>query len=168
MRWLAFIAAALLSGCQTIQAFDQTRISNDLVFSNMWNRYTHCRASSSLNQIWQEAQQLNRAVRLMDQTARAARLLPDTIEQTLADPPPRLAVDPKSMAAACTLLAGRAAQNRGHSDFAAELFSFVLINFAESRYAYHREQAQMGLNQIAGNSSDQMVMVVDRRPYWRQ
>jgi len=26
----------------------------------------------------------------------------------------------------------------------------------------------MGLNQIAGNSSDQMVMVVDRQPYWRQ
>jgi len=168
MRWLAFIAAALLSGCQTIQAFAQMRISNDGVFSNMWNRYAHCRASSSLNQVWQEAQQLNRAVGLMDQTARAARLLPDTIEQALADPPPRLAVDPTSMAAAYTLLAGRAAQNMGHSDFAAELFSFVLINFAESRYAYYQKQAQMGLNQIAGNSSDQMVMVVDRRPYWRQ
>lgn len=121
-----------------------------------------------MNQIWQEAQQLNRAVRVMDQAARAARLLPDTIEQTLADPPPRLAVDPKSMAAACTLLAGQAAQNMGHSEFAAELFSFVLINFAQSRYAYYREQAQMGLDQIEGNSSDQMVMVVDRRPYWRQ
>jgi len=143
-------------------------MSNGVVFSNMWNCYTHCRATSSMNQIWQEAQQLNRAVRLMDQAARAARLLPGTIEQTLADPPPRLAVDPKSMAAACTLLAGQADQNMGHSEFAAELFSFVLINFAQSPYAYYREQAQMGLDQIEGHSSDQMVMVVDRGPYWRQ
>ena len=95
-----------------------------------------------MNQIWQEAQQLNRTVHFMDQAARAARLLPDTIEQTLADPPPRLAVDPKSMAAACTLLAGQAAQNMGHSEFAAELFSLVLINFEQSPYAYYREQAQ--------------------------
>jgi len=138
------------------------------VFSNMWNRYTHCRASSSMNQIWQEAQQLNRTVHFMDQAARAARLLPDTIEQTLSDPPPRPAVDPKSMAAACTLLAGQAAQSVGHSDLAAELFRFVLTNSTQSRYAHYREQAQKGLDQIKGNSLDQLVMVVDRQPYWRQ
>ena len=121
-----------------------------------------------MNQIWQEAQQLNRTVHFMDQAARAARLLPDTIEQTLSDPPPRPAVDPKSMAAACTLLAGQAAQSVGHSDLAAELFRFVLTNSTQSRYAHYREQAQKGLDQIKGNSLDQLVMVVDRQPYWRQ
>jgi len=118
--------------------------------------------------MWQDAQQLNRTVRLMDRTSRAARLLPDSIEQTLADPPSRVAVDPKAMAAACTLLAAQAAQNAGHSRFAGEMFSFVVANFADSRYAYYREQAQLGLDRITGDPSDQVVMMLDRQPKWLQ
>jgi hypothetical protein len=163
MKWHVYVAAALLSGCQAIQSFDDTRTPNDLAFENMWNRYTHCRSSSSMNQIWQDAQQLNRTVHRMDQAARASRLLPDTIEQSLAEPPPRLAVDPKAMAAACTLLAGQAAQNEGHAQFAAEMFGFVLANFAESRYAYYQEQAQVGIDQIEGTTSDQVVTMFDQQ-----
>jgi hypothetical protein len=166
MRWQAYVAAVLLSGCQAIQAFDYTTSPNETAFANMWKRYSHCRSHTDVNQIWHDAQQLNRTVRFMDQAARETELLPDTIEQTLAEPPTRLAVDPKAMAAACTLLAGRAAQNLGHSQFAAELFSFVLANFTQPRYAYYREQAEMDLDQIEGNVSHLVVMMFDRQPYW--
>ena len=168
MHWQVCIAAALLSGCQAIQAFDDRRTPDELTFVKMWNRYTHCRSRIDAPQMWQDAQQLNRTVRLMDRTSRAARLLPDSIEQTLADPPSRVAVDPKAMAAACTLLAAQAAQNAGHSRFAGEMFSFVVANFADSRYAYYREQAQLGLDRITGDPSDQVVMMLDRQPKWLQ
>jgi hypothetical protein len=139
-----------------------------MTFVKMWNRYTHCRSHIDAPQMWQDAQHLNRTVRLMDRTSRAARLLPDSIEQTLADPPSRVAVDPKAMAAACTLLAAQAAQNAGHSRFAGEMFSFVVANFADSRYAYYREQAQLGLDRITGDPSDQVVIMLDRQPKWLQ
>jgi len=148
MRWHVYVAATLLSGCQAIQPLDETRASKDAVFVNSWKQYTHCQSSPDVTQKWQDAQQLNRTVSLMDQAARATRLLPDLIEQTLADPPPRFAVDPKAMAAACTLLAGQAAQDAGHSGFAKEMFSFVVANFAQPRYVYYREQAQLGLDRI--------------------
>lgn len=168
MHWQVCIAAALLSGCQAIQAFDDTRTPDEMTFVKMWNRYTHCRSHIDAPQMWQDAQHLNRTVRLMDRTSRAARLLPDSIEQTLADPPSRVAVDPKAMAAACTLLAAQAAQNAGHSRFAGEMFSFVVANFADSRYAYYREQAQLGLDRITGDPSDQVVIMLDRQPKWLQ
>jgi hypothetical protein len=134
----------------------------------MWRRHSHCRSRTDVNHLWLDAQKLNRTVRLMDQDARAARLLPDTIEETLTEPPPRLAMDPKAMAAACTFSVGQAAQNMGHSQFAAEMFSFVLSNFSQPRYAYYREQAQRGLDQIEGIVSDLVVMMFDRQPYWPQ
>jgi hypothetical protein len=162
MRWRAFVAAVLLSGCQAIQVFDHTpdhtTMTSETAFVNLWKRYAHCRSSTDVDQIWQDAQQLNLTVRLMAQAARTAQLLPDTIEQMLAEPPPRLAVDPKAMAAACTLWAGQAAQNAGDARFAAELFSLVLSNFAQPRYAYYRAQAHMGLDQIEGDADDRIMM----------
>lgn len=168
MHWHACLAAALLSGCQAIQVSDDTRIPDEMTFVKMWNRYTHCRSHIDATQMWQDAQQLNRTVRLMDRTTRAARLLPDTIEQTLADPPSRVAVDPKAMAATCTLLAAEAAQDAGHARLAGEMFRFVLANFADSPYAYYREQAQLGLDRIKGDPSDQVVITLDRELKWLQ
>jgi len=158
MRWQVYVAATLFSGCQAIHPLDETRVSKDAIFMNVWKRYTHCQSSTDVTQMRQDVQLLNRTVRLMDQSARAARLLPDFIEQTLADPPPRFAVDPKAMAAACTLLAGRAAQDAGHSRFAEEMFSFVVANFAQPRYAYYTEQAQMGLDRIE-EATEKVIIV---------
>lgn len=163
MRWQAYLAAVLLGGCQTIQAIDHTMVTSESAFVNMWTHYVHCRSSTDVDQIWQDAQQLNRTVRLMTQAAHRAQLLPDTIEQMMAEPPPRLAVDPRAMAAACTLLAGQAAQQAGHARFALELFSLVLSNFAQPRYAYYRTQAHIGLDQIEGDTDDR-VMLTWRAP----
>ncbi len=164
MQWQFCVATVLLTGCQAIQAFDDARTPNETDFVNMWNRYTLCRSRTDVDQMWQDAQHLNRAVHRMDQAARAARLFPDPIEQTLAEPPPRLAVDPKAMAAACTLLVGQLAQDTGHSQFAAQLFRVVLSDFTQARYAYYRQEARMGLDRIAGNRSERVVMIVDELP----
>lgn len=159
--YIIIITAALLSGCQAIGG---SRAMNEAAFANTWKLYTHCRSETDAIQMWQDAQQLHRTVRLMDHFSRSARLLPDTIERSLAEPPPRLAVDPKAMAAACALSAAQAAQNAGHSGFAGEMFSFVVANFAQPRYAYYREQAQIGLGQLEGNVTEQIAMTFDRQP----
>lgn len=159
MRWQAYVAAVLLSGCQAIQPFDYTTATNETVFVNMWERYVHCRSSTDVDQIWQDVQQLNRTVHLMAQASRTTRLLPDIIEQILAEPPPRVAVDPKAMAAACTLWAGQVAQNAGDARFAAELFSLVLSNYAQPLYAYYQAQAHMGLDQLEGDADDRVMLV---------
>jgi hypothetical protein len=159
MRWQALVATVFLSGCQVIQAFDRTHAPSEASFLSMWNLYSQCRSRSDVDQMWQDAQQLHQRIRVLDHAAQAAHLLPDSIEQALAEPPPRLAVDPKAMAADCTLLAGQAAQNAGHGRFAAEMFRFVLFNFSQPRYAYYRSQARRGLNQVDGDAGEHILRV---------
>lgn len=162
MRRLICGLAILLSGCHATQALDGARVPSEPAFKDMWARYSDCRSGTGVLETWQEAEQLNRAVRLIDESTRAIHLLPQVFEQALAAPPPRLAVDPRAMAAACTLSAGHVAHHAGQDWLAAKLFRFVLLNFEESRYTYYREQAFKGIVQL-GNSKGEPILRVPIR-----
>lgn len=162
MRWFLCAFAFLLSACHTMPSLDGTRVPSEAAFRDMWARYSDCRAGSGVIQTWQHAEQLNRAVRLMDDSARSAHLLPPLFERVLTVSPPRLAVDPRAMAASCTLSAGQAARDAGLDWLAAKLFRFVLLNFDGPRYTYYRERASKGIVQLA-NSGDEQIQRVPTR-----
>ncbi|MDF0642399.1 MAG: hypothetical protein P0111_00090 [Nitrospira sp.] len=163
MRWLMCGLAILLSGCHAAQALDVARVPNEPAFRDMWARYSDCRSSTGVLETWQDAEHLNRAVRLIDESRRATHILPQVFEQALAPPPPRLAVDPRAMAAACTLSAGHVAHHAGQDWLAAKLFQFVLLNFEESRYSYYREQAFKGIVRLGNFASEQILRVPTRQ-----
>ena len=119
-----------------------------MTFPTMWNTYTGCRSEGDADQMWIDAQRLHQAVRAMDKQAQESQILPSAIEEALAEPPPRLAVDPQAMAASCSLLAGQTALNTGHSELASRIFQFVLSQFSHPRYTYYLDQARKGLEQI--------------------
>jgi hypothetical protein len=71
--------------------------------------------------------------------------LPKAIQRWVSEPPSRLAVDVKSMAAACTLYTGQAALSAGRNDLADQMFQAVLHNPTSS--SYYIQQARAGLAQ---------------------
>lgn len=157
-----------MSGCETTHSLSTSTKPEETTFSTLWRTCTLCQTREDADQMWTDALRLHRAVLTMRRQAQAAQLLPATIEQALAELPPRLAVDPQAMAAACTLLAGQAAQYAGRTRFAAAMFRLVLSNFGQPRYAYYRTQAHKGLDQINGDASEQVVMMLESQPSWPQ
>ena len=163
MRWFLCAFAFLLSACHTLPSLDGTQVPSEAVFRDMWARYSDCRSGSRVIQTWQDAEQLNRAVRLIDDSARTAHLLPPVFERALAVSPPRLAVDPRAMAASCTLSAGHVAHDAGLDRLAAKLFRFVLLNFDGPRYTYYQERAFKGMAQLGHAGSDQILPIPTRQ-----
>lgn len=151
MRRLLCALVFLLSACHTMPSLDATPVPSEAGFRDMWARYSDCRSGSGVIQTWQDAEQLNRAVRLMGYSDRA-------LQGTLAASPSRLAVDPRAMAASCTLSAGQVAHDAGLDRLAAKLFRFVLLNFHGPRYAYYREQAFKGMAQLSNSGSEQILL----------
>lgn len=159
MRWFLCALALLLSACHTMPPWDGTREPIEAAFRDMWARYSDCRSGSGVIQTWQDAEQLNRAVRLMDDSSRAVHLLPPMLERALVVSPPRLAVDPRAMAASCTLSAGQVAHDAGLDRLAARLFRLVLLNFDGPRYTYYREQAFKGMAQLGNAGGEQILRI---------
>lgn len=144
--WLPLcMTAAILTGCQTPHTLQISTRFQEMTFPAMWNTYRSCQTRDDANDMWTDAQQLHKAVRAMKQHVRASRLLPDAIEQAIAEPPPRLAVDPQAMAAACAIMAGRTVKDAGKIVRSEEMFRFVLSHFSQPRYAYYVAQARLGL-----------------------
>lgn len=144
----ASLLLVILSGCHTFQSTDGFTPFDDATFMRLWAIYNRCQVNEDPGQMWGDVQRLNDAVRTIGRQEQAARLLPERIEQWLAEPPSRLAADPRAMAASCALLAGQVAQVAGHPRFAAELFGLVLSNFSPPQYAYYLAQASAGLNEL--------------------
>jgi len=153
----------LLGGCSATQLFNDARVPNEPAFRDMWARYSACRSGTGVIETWQYAEQLNRTVRLMDDPARTAPVVPGMFVQAPAVPVPRLGVDPKAMAAACAISAGHVAHNAGLDHLAEKLFRSVLVNYDGSGYRHYREQALKGLVQLETSSGKQILPIQIRQ-----
>jgi hypothetical protein len=136
--------AVLLAGCQTAQSVGNlTRLDENTSFMNLWQTYKQCENGSDLTVILSAARSLNQAA-LQPRVVPAAFTFPQPIQQWVSAPPARLSVDPKSMAAACTLHAGQTALALGRHDLAGEMFRAVLAA-QPGASPYYIEQARLGL-----------------------
>lgn len=117
----------------------------------LWSTYSHCQATSDIDQLKNDAVTLtNAANRAL--TAEAFILpLPGKIEKLVSTPAARFAVDMKAMAAACSLRAGSAAVEAGKLDVAKDLLRTVLSYQPQSEYAYYTLQAKALLSELEAN-----------------
>ncbi|MGH7260501.1 MAG: hypothetical protein ACREI9_07440, partial [Nitrospiraceae bacterium] len=96
-----------------------------------------------------DVQQLTRAALSQEQPARDLPFpLPDFVKRVVVQPAPRLAADPKAMAASCSLSTGHVALRAERLDLATDLFRAVLQNHPQPEYAYYVDQARIGLEQV--------------------
>ncbi|MGH7232827.1 MAG: hypothetical protein ACREJU_15935 [Nitrospiraceae bacterium] len=134
-------------GCQRFKAHPDQAVMSQASFIELWKTYTHCRTTEDPQAIFVDAMRLNQVSRTAQ--AELPRLL-HPVKPFVSDLPTRLAVDPKSMAAACTLRAGQAATAIGWNDLAITLYQSLLRVAGESYYA---KQAQEALAEVPRASS---------------
>jgi hypothetical protein len=150
MKNLRLIMVSILvsvAGFLTVQPIQAAAIDNGS-FMSLWSTYSHCQASTDLDQLRGDALTLtNSANRSLTQESFVLPL-PGKFEQFVSTPAARFAVDVKAMAAACSLRAGYAAVEAGKLDIAKDLLQTVLSYQPQSEYAYYALQAKALLSEI--------------------
>ncbi len=74
--------------------------------------------------------------------------LPGGLEGFVRKQPVRTTVDPKAMAASCTLQAARASGDAGRHEEAEQLLSAVVHTYPESEYAFYVRQAKLWMKDL--------------------
>ncbi len=129
-------------------------------FMDLWTTYSSCQSGTDLTSMKQAVVRLTTASDRQVAALQAVPPLPAPIQQFVSPQPTRLAVDPRAMAAACTLYTGQTAMTMGQPEVAAEMFYSVLLKHSHNDYRYYAKQAQVGLSQlgyvdvVAGPDSD--------------
>ena len=153
MKNLHLILVSILvsvAGCQTGQPVKTAAIDNGS-FMSLWGTYSHCQATTDIDQLREDALTLtNAANRSLTQEAFVLPL-PGKLEKFVSTPAARFAVDVKAMAAACSLRAGSAAVEAGKLDVAKDLLLTVLSYQPQSEYAYYTLQAKTLLSELEPN-----------------
>ena len=136
-----------VAGFQTGQPVQAAAIDNGS-FMSLWRSYSHCQATTDIDQLREDALTLtNAANRSLTQEAFVLPL-PGKLEEFVSTPAPRFSVDVKAMAAACSLRAGSAAVEAGKLDIAKDLLQTILSYQPQSEYAYYTLQAKALLSEL--------------------
>ena len=149
MKKLLILVGVLvvLGACQTTQQAGKSSATENTAFMRLWTTYSECRSTADLDAMRAAARQLRQAATTPKSNNGFVLPLPKPIARLVSTPPTRLAVDPKAMAAACTLYTGNAALDAGRNDVAVEMFWSVIDGHPQAEYAYYVEQARLGFAQ---------------------
>lgn len=129
------------AGCQTLTPVQDTIALQHETFAKTWRLYGACRASHSyLDMISLGAQLLQTASSRAPWSNWLA-----AAHSAVAHQPVRLSVDPKALAADCTLWAAQNAEAVAQPGVAQALFLTVLSHYTEPEYAFFVERARRGL-----------------------
>ena len=132
---------------QTSQPVQAAAIENGS-FMSLWRTYSHCQATTEIDQLREDALTLTNAANRSVTHEGFVLPLPGKLEQFVSTPAARFAVDVKAMAAACSLRAGSAAVEAGKLDIAKDLLQTILRYQPQSEYAYYTLQAKALLSKL--------------------
>ena len=153
MKNIRLILVSILvsvAGFQTGQPVQASTVDNGS-FMSLWSSYSHCQATTDIDQLREDALTLTNAANRSLTQEGFVLPLPGKLEQFLSPPAARFAVDVKAMAAACSLRAGSAAVAAGKRDVAKDLLQNVLSYQPQSEYAYYTLQAKALLSELETN-----------------
>ena len=139
-----------MAGFQTGQPVQAATVDNGS-FMSLWSSYSHCQATTDIDQLREAALTLTNAANRSVTQEGFVLPLPGKLEQFVSTPAARFAVDVKAMAAACSLRAGSAALEAGKLDIAKDLFQTILRYQPQSEYAYYSLQAKALLSELETN-----------------
>jgi len=139
-----------VAGFQAGQPVQAAAIDNGS-FMSLWSSYSHCQATTDIDQLREDALTLTHAANRSLTQESFVLPLPDKLEKLVSTPAVRFSVDMKAMAAACSLRAGSAAVEAGNLDVAKDLLQSVLSYQPQSEYAYYTLQAKALLSKLETN-----------------
>jgi len=150
LRVIVMILVSILAsvaGCQTGQPTKTAAIDNGN-FMSLWGTYSHCQATTAIDQLREDALTLTNAANFSLTQEAFVLPLPGKLEKFVSTPAARFAVDVKAMAAACSLRASSAALEAGERDVAKDLLRTVLSYQPNPEYDYYTLQAKTLLSEL--------------------
>jgi hypothetical protein len=150
LRFLLMSILVSVAGFQAGQPVQAAAIDNGS-FMSLWSSYSHCQATTDIDQLREDALTLTNAANRSLTQEGFVLPLPGNLEKFVSTPAARFAVDVKAMAAACSLRAGSAAVEAGRLDVAKDLLQTILNYQPQSEYAYYALQAKALLLELKTN-----------------
>ena len=148
MKSAMFILLSLFTtGCQWFQPSDQGVISRSASVMSMWELYRHCQSSGDVESVLSAAKQLQQSA---DTHVVPAPDVPKSLDRFVTKQPVRTTVDPKALAASCTLQAARTSLNAGRDQEAEQLLHAVVSSYPESDYTFYVAQAKVWIEELHG------------------
>lgn len=158
MRWAICLITVVLSGCQAISPFDRPTKTSLIPILPLWERYQQCLASASPEELVLIIEEFERAAVPTTEPPSWMRAL----GQHVRNQPPRIAVDPKALGAACTLRAAALLVEAEHVGEAQVLYRRILARYASPEWVYYVDQAKEALVNLPESVPAVVALRADR------
>jgi hypothetical protein len=149
-RVIVLSTLPLLAACSLFSSPSRQDEPAQQSVMSLWDLYRDCRGSRDVERALSAARELRQSADLrLVPTAE----LPAGLDGFVSKQPVRTTVDPKAMAASCTLQAARASMEAGRHEEAQQLLYAVVRNYPESEYAFYVERAKVWMRDLPAADS---------------
>ncbi|MDR4492845.1 MAG: hypothetical protein AB7P17_09905 [Nitrospirales bacterium] len=147
-RILGGLVLCLLVGCQSFQtsAPGELNLPED-DFVGLWDAYNFCMVDQDISQIQANLSILQNAPKPISLNESPIPI-PKFIQELTSLRSSRLAVDPRAMAASCSIHMAEVAQRSNDWDTAYRILETMATNFPEPQYVYYVTKANDTLEQL--------------------
>ena len=150
-------------GCQSLQVKNPGELGiENHAFISLWDTYNHCLRGSNTQEMQRNLEILHSApkpISLDDSPIPVPKLL----KKLSSTRNSRLAVDPRAMAASCSIHLAEIARQSADWDTALRTFQTIVENYPEPQYAFYASKATQAIEQfssalpVALSSHDSLV-----------
>jgi outer membrane protein assembly factor BamD (BamD/ComL family) len=150
-RTILCFTLPLLTACSLFSTQNHPSESQDQTVMSLWELYRDCRQSGNVETALSAARQLRQSA---DMQVVPASDLPGGLDGFVMKQPVRTTVDPKAMAASCTLQAAKVSLDAGRQEEAQQLLHAVVRNYPESEYAFYVQRAKDWMRDLPPGTFD--------------
>jgi hypothetical protein len=145
---LGLIALSMV-GCQSLQVEDpgELAIANH-EFISLWDTYNHCLTGSNTQEMQRNLETLHSAPKPISLDDSPIPI-PKFVKNLSGKRNSRLAVDPRAMAAACSMHLGEVAHQSADWDIALRTFQTIVENYPEPQYAFYVLKATQAIERFS-------------------
>ena len=134
-----------LTGCQLVDSSTRQPALHSASVMSMWELYRHCQSSGDVEAVLSAAKQLQQSA---DTHVAPSPDVPKSLDRFVTRQPVRTTVDPKALAASCTLQAARTSLSAGREQEAEQLLYAVVLSYPESDYTFYVAQAKVWIEEL--------------------
>ena len=136
-------------GCQSLQVKNPGELAiENPAFISLWDTYNHCLTGSN-------TEEMQRSLEILHSAPKPISLddspipVPKFIKKLSSTRNSRLAVDPRAMAASCSIHLGEVAHQSADWDTALRTFQTIVENYPEPQYTFYVSRASQAIEQFS-------------------
>jgi hypothetical protein len=136
-------------GCQSLQVKNPGELAiENHAFISLWDTYNHCLTGSN-------TQEIQRNLAILHSAPKPISLddspipVPNFLKKLSSTRNSRLAVDPRAMAASCSIHLGEIAYQSADWNMALRTFQTIVENYPEPQYAFYVSKATQAIEKFS-------------------